>query len=48
MLEQSAQRGCGCPVPEGVQGQVGSGPGHPGLVLNMQVGGPSCGRGIGA
>ena len=40
----AAQRGCGCPVPGGVQGQVGWGPG---LVLNVEVGGPACGRGVG-
>ena len=38
MLEQAAQRGCGCPIPGGVQGQVGWGPGQPGLVLNVEVG----------
>ena len=31
----------------GVQGQVGSGPGQPGLVLNVEVGGPAFGRGVG-
>ena len=35
-----AQRGCRCPVPGGVQGQVGWGPGQPGLV-NGEVGGPA-------
>ena len=34
---------CGCPIPGGVQGQVGWGPRQPGLVLNVQVGGPACG-----
>ena len=48
VLEQAAHRGCGCPVPGGVQGQVGWGPGQPGLVLNMEVGRPTCGRGVGA
>jgi len=48
MLEQAAQRGCGCLVPGGVQGQVGWGPGQPGLVLDMEVGGPACDRGVGA
>jgi len=43
----SAQRGCGCPVPGGVQGHAGWGPGQPGLVLNVRVGGPVCGRGVG-
>ena len=38
----------GVPSPEGVQGQVGWGPGQPGLVLNVEVGGPDCGRGVGA
>ena len=47
VLEQAAQRGYGCPIPGGVQGQVGWGPGQPGLVLNVEVGGPACGRGIG-
>ena len=44
VLAQAAQRGCGCPVPGGVQGQVGWGLGQPGLVLNGEIGGPACGR----
>ena len=40
VLEQAAQRGCGCPIPGGVQCQVGLGPGQPGLV-NGEVGGPA-------
>ena len=32
VLEQATQRGCGCPVPGGVQGQVAWGPGQPGLL----------------
>ena len=47
MLEQAVQRGCGCLVPGGVQGQAGWGPGQPGLVLDMEVGGPTCSRGVG-
>ena len=35
-------------VPGGVQGQVGWGPGQPGLVLNREVGGSACGGGVGA
>jgi len=35
-------------VPEGAQGHVGWGPGQPGLVLNVEVGGPACGRGVGS
>ena len=38
MLEQAAQRGCGCSVPGGVQGQVRWGPGQPGLVLDLVAG----------
>ena len=30
----------------GVQGQVGWGPGHPDLVLDMEVGSPACGGGL--
>ena len=45
VLAQAAQRGCGYPVPGGAQGQVGWGPGQPGLVLNVQVGGSACGGG---
>ena len=33
--------GCGCSVPGGVQGQVGWGPGQPGLVLDMELGSPA-------
>jgi len=40
VLEQAAQRGCGCPVLGGVQVWIGWGPGQPGLVLNGEVGGP--------
>ena len=47
VLEQAAHRGCGCPVPGGIQGQAGWGPGQPGLVLDMEVGGPECDRGVG-
>jgi len=46
VLEQAAQGCCGCHIPEGVQGQLGWGPGQPGLVLNRKVGGPACGRGM--
>ena len=46
MLEQAVQSGCGCPVPGGVQGQAGWGPGQPGLVFDMEVGGPTCSRGL--
>ena len=37
----AAQRGCGCPIPGGVQGQAGWGSGQPGLV----VGDPAHSRG---
>ena len=33
-------------IPGGVQGQVGWGPGQPGLVLDVEVGGPACGGGL--
>ena len=32
-LEQVAQGGCGCPIPEGIQGQAGCGSGQPGLMV---------------
>ena len=48
MLEQAAQRSCGCPVSGGVHGQDRWGSGQPGLVLNVEVGGPACGGGVGA
>ena len=35
-------------IPGGVQAQVGWGPGQPGLVLDVEVGGPACGRRVGA
>jgi len=48
VLGQAAQRACGCSVPGGVKGQAGWGPGQPGLVLDVEVGGPACERGAGA
>ena len=48
VLERAAQRGCGCPVPGGVQGQLGWGPVQPDVVLDMETGGPACSRGVGA
>ena len=47
VLEQAAQRGCGCPIPGDVQDHVGWGPGQPALVLNGDTGGRVCGRGLG-
>jgi len=41
-LEQVAQRGCGCPIPRGIQGQAGCGSGPHGLV----VGDPAHSRGV--
>jgi len=38
----AAQRGCGCPIPGGVQGQAGWGPGQ-----LWEVGGPACDGGVG-
>jgi len=47
VLAQAAQTGCGCSIPGGVQGQVGWGPGHRSLVLNVEISGPACGSGVG-
>ena len=45
MLEQLPGEAVDAPsIPGGVEGQVGWGPGQPGLVLNVEVGGPACGR----
>jgi len=43
ILAQISQRSCGCPLPGGVQGQVGWGFGQPGLVEDV----PAHGRGVG-
>jgi len=49
VLEQLPREAVDAPsIPGGVQGQVGWGPGQPGLVLNGEVGGHACGGGIGA
>jgi len=42
-LAQVAQRSCGCPLPESVQGQVGQGLEQPALVEGV----PAHGRGVG-
>lgn len=39
-------RVCGCPVPAGVLGQVGLGPGQSDLVLDLTPGNPVCGKGL--
>ena len=47
VLEQLSREAVDAPsTPGGVQGQDGWGPGQPGLVLNVEVGGPACGRGL--
>ena len=49
MLEQLPREAVDAPsIPAGVQAQVGWGPGQPGLVLDVEVGGPASGRGVGA
>ena len=45
VLEQAAQRGCGCSIPGHVQGQVGWGPGQPGLLPDVEVGSPATNKG---
>ena len=47
VLEQAAQRNCGCSIPGGVQNQVGWGPGQPVLVPNLKAGGLAGGKSIG-
>jgi len=46
VLEQAAWRGCGCLIPGGVEDQLGSSSGQPGLAPDLEVGGPVYGRGI--
>jgi len=48
VLEQTAKRGCGCPIPGRAQGQVGGGPEQSDLVLDAAIGSPACGRGVGS
>jgi len=49
VLEQLPREVVDAPsIPGGVQGQGGWGPGQPGLVLNVELGSPACGREIGA
>ena len=48
VLEQVPREAVGAPsTPGGGQGQVGWGPGQPGLLSNVEVGSPACGRGVG-
>ena len=49
MLEQLPREAVDAPsIRGGVEGQVGLGPGQPGLVLHVEVGGPACIGGVGA
>ncbi len=43
VLAQAAQSGCGCSVLGGVQDQAGWCPGQPGLVPDLEFGGPMAG-----
>jgi len=46
VLEQLPREAVDVPsIPGGVQDQVGWGPGQPGLVFEVEVGGPACGGG---
>ena len=42
----AVQRGCGCPIPEGAQGQVERCPGQTDLVPELAVGNPAYDRGL--
>ena len=43
MLEQLPREAVDAPsIPVGVQGQAGWDPEQPGLILNVEVGGPAC------
>ena len=44
--EQVSQQSCGCSVPGGVQDQVGWDPGQPGLVPDLEIGGPAVAGGL--
>ena len=49
MLEQLPREAVDAPsIRGGIEGQVGWGPGQPGLVLSVEFGGPVCGGGVGA
>jgi len=47
VLEQASQKGRGCSFPGDAQDHVGWGPGQYGLVPDLEVGDPACGRGVG-
>jgi len=47
VAEQSAQGGCGCLIPGGVQGQARWGPRHPDLISDLVVANSAQSRGIG-
>jgi len=46
-LPLCCERGCGCPIPRGVQGQVGWGPGQIDLGHDLAVSNPDCGMKVG-
>lgn len=45
-MGDTAQRGCGCLIPAGIQGQVGWGPQQTDLVLGLVVSNPAHNRGV--
>ena len=46
VLEQAAQRGCGSPIPGGVEDQAGQDSGQPSLVPDLEVCGSACDTGL--
>ena len=46
VLEQVAQKGCGCPISTSIQGQIGWGPGQSDLVLHLAAGDPAHSKGV--
>ena len=47
VLEQLPREAVDAPsIPGGVQGQAGWGPGQPGLLWNVEAGGPACSSGL--
>jgi len=46
VLEHATQRSCGCPIPEGLQGQDAQGSRQPDLQPDLVIGNPAYGRGL--
>jgi len=46
VVKEAAQRGCGCPIPGGIEARLAGAHGQPHLILHLEAGSPACSMGF--